>query len=269
MLELADSRQNICGIFTRGFGSNIDYYDVLPLLVEYDLAQRKSKFVDWEEGISRFEEKDFMRLLEVVRDYDERWAGKETYEKYGITTKSVLALSRGMAGAEGFFYLSSELGSDCYPVGLPAEDRRGTYLIAEGLLAVNADVDEDKMEVIEGLIGYFLSMDCQKKLHNDISVIDGIVDTQVWYNEPEKKYYWLDGSDDWIVLRQKEDGTTYTEEYKELLRSAVPYKDYCPIYDIVAEEAGAFWSGQKNALEVTRLIDRRVQLYLDENKLGN
>ena len=138
--------------------------------------------------------------------------------------------------------------------------------MAEGLLAVNASVPEDKLEIIREMICYLLSKKCQLKLHQNISVIEGMVDINVWYSEPDDQYYWWDGTDDWRYLKQKEDGTTYTEEYKELLHKAIPYREYCPIYDIVQEEAGAFFAGQKDALAVTRLIDSRVQLYLDENK---
>jgi len=113
---------------------------------------------------------------------------------------------------------------------------------------------------------YLFSMDCQKKIHDVISVLDDMVDTRVVYDEAMDMYLWMDGTDDWIVLPQKEDGTTYVKEYKELLDSAVPYHEYCPIFDIVWEESIAFFEGERDALAVTRLIDNRVQLYLDENK---
>ena len=37
------------------------------------------------------------------------------------------------------------------------------------------------------------------------------------------------------------------------------------VMDIVLEESGAYWSGDKTAQEVTDIIENRVQLYLDEN----
>ena len=56
-------------------------------------------------------------------------------------------------------------------------------------------------------------------MHNTISVLKDMVYSRVFYNENEEKYYWQDGSDVWNGLPKKEDGTTYTEEFKELLES--------------------------------------------------
>lgn len=265
VLDMAEDDSDLYGIFTWG-SSNADAYETLRLLTEFDITQKKSKFIDWENGISCFEEKDFMRVLETVQYYEKHRGDKGAYERYGIESKAVLALDWGMLSPEAFFYLMDIFGENCYAVGVPAEDCRGNYLMAEGLLAVNASVPEDKLEIIREMICYLLSKKCQLKLHQNISVIEGMVDINVWYSEPDDQYYWWDGTDDWRYLKQKEDGTTYTEEYKELLHKAIPYREYCPIYDIVQEEAGAFFAGQKDALAVTRLIDSRVQLYLDENK---
>ncbi len=265
-LEAAENNPAIHGIFTAQTGYGLNEYDTLRLLVEPDIAQEKSKFIDWEKRTSHFEEKNFMRVLETVKNYEEQRTGKEADEDYGIAMQSALGMDSSEIGIGIFSILSSKLGEDCYAVGLPAEDHRGNYLIAEGLFVVNVNVEEEKLKTIGKLIEYFLGMECQQKIWDDISVIDGLIDTHIKYSEIHNQYYWDDGTDVKKLLSAKKDGTPYTGEFRELLRSAVPYKDYCPIYDIVAEEAGAFWSGQKDATEVTRLIDRRVQLYLDENK---
>lgn len=263
VLELAEENKDIYGIFTYG-DSNVYGYETLSLLTEYDLAQGKSKFIDWEKKISCFEEQDFMRVLEVIGSYEEN--RNEVYEMYGIENKAALALPWNSLSAEDFFYLMGVFGEIGYAVGVPAEDGRGNYLMAEGLLAVREGVSEEKLEIIQEMFSYLLSPRCQFGLHGGISVIEDMVDYNVQYSEAEDQYYWMDGTDDWRYLKKKEDGSTYIEDFKELLRSAVPYKDYCPIYDIVQEEAGAFFEGQSDALTVTRLIDNRVQLYLDENK---
>ena len=45
------------------------------------------------------------------------------------------------------------------------------------------------------------------------------------------------------------------------------YEYYCnPIRDIVEEETKPFFDGDKTAEEVAKIIDNRVQLYLDETK---
>lgn len=65
----------------------------------------------------------------------------------------------------------------------------------------------------------------------------------------------------------KEDGSTILEDYIALLENCVPYPGtYETIESIVWEEAAAYVSGDKSAAEVARIVDSRVQLYLDERE---
>ena len=68
-------------------------------------------------------------------------------------------------------------------------------------------------------------------------------------------------------LAVKPDGTTYQEEYLDFVESCEPVP-YFPqlIREIVKEEVASFFAGHKEAEEVADIIQRRVQLYLDENK---
>lgn len=55
--------------------------------------------------------------------------------------------------------------------------------------------------------------------------------------------------------------------YKELVKGAQPYPyEMGKIRMIIEEELGAFLEGQKTAEETAKVIDSRVQLYLDENR---
>ncbi len=57
------------------------------------------------------------------------------------------------------------------------------------------------------------------------------------------------------------------DHYKDMLLDARPIrKELVPIKAIVDEELGAFLAGQKTAEETAKIIDSRVQLYLDENR---
>ncbi|MBO5282023.1 MAG: hypothetical protein J6B43_02675, partial [Lachnospiraceae bacterium] len=69
------------------------------------------------------------------------------------------------------------------------------------------------------------------------------------------------------ALSSKEDGSSYLEEYLELLESAVPTAvSSDDIFDIVMEEANGYFQGDKDLDSVVDVIQRRVQLYLDERK---
>lgn len=63
---------------------------------------------------------------------------------------------------------------------------------------------------------------------------------------------------------------TMSGEEKESLRKLVDnaylhtYRIYDPTYDIVWEECGAYFAGDRTAWETAEIIQNRVQLYLDE-----
>lgn len=68
-------------------------------------------------------------------------------------------------------------------------------------------------------------------------------------------------------LAQKPDGTTYLEEYLDFVEGCKPVP-YIPqqLKTIVSEESEPFFAGRKEAGEVADIIQRRVQLYLEEKK---
>lgn len=266
VLQLLNERPEITSIFASQYGF-CEPQEMLSCLLQYDLEQRQSTFVDWKNGISCFEAKDFMKLLETVRHYDALQYENFDNDVTGrVRNGTALAYYTTWLDGESFFCLRDEMGPDSYAVGIPSENKQGSYMLTDGLLVINRSISEEKQETVKALFTYLYSRDCQKRMHNTISVLKDMVDTRVWYHEDEEKYYWLDGSDVWTLLPKREDGTTYTEEYKEFLNSTVPYKGASPLFDIVWEESIAFFEGERDALTVTRLIDNRVQLYLDENK---
>lgn len=266
VLQLLKERPETTSIFASQYGF-CEPREMLSCLLQYDLEQRKSPFVDWEKGVSCFEANDFMALLETVKYYNVLQYEILDNDVVGrVRNGTALAYYTTWLNGEDYFRLRDEMGPDSYAVGTPTEGKQGSYLLADGLLVINRNIKEEKLEAVKELFTYLYSRDCQKRMHNTISVLKDMVDSRVWYNEHEGKYYWLDGSDVWNGLPQKEDGTTYTEEFKELLERAVPFKGSGPLFDIVWEESMAFFYNDKDALTVTRMIDNRVQLYLDENK---
>ena len=45
-----------------------------------------------------------------------------------------------------------------------------------------------------------------------------------------------------------------------------PYRDTTDVFNIIQEEIDAFFTGQKGASEVADIIQRRAQVYVDENR---
>ena len=70
-----------------------------------------------------------------------------------------------------------------------------------------------------------------------------------------------------IVLMGKQDGSSFLPEFLEAAGNALPYETELDIIrNIVREEADAYFAGSKELQETTKVIQSRVQLYLDESR---
>ena len=57
------------------------------------------------------------------------------------------------------------------------------------------------------------------------------------------------------------------EEFvQELYTFTQPYKTDESLFDIIQEEASAYFAGQKSARDVASIIQSRAQLYVNENR---
>ena len=57
------------------------------------------------------------------------------------------------------------------------------------------------------------------------------------------------------------------EEFvEELYTFSQPYKTDEALFDIIQEEAAAYFTGQKSAQDVASIIQSRAQLYVNENR---
>ncbi len=77
---------------------------------------------------------------------------------------------------------------------------------------------------------------------------------------PEGEYLWRGER-----LSVPEDGSTSLHRAISFLESCVPAPALHPdLMDIISEELDAYFSGDKSARQAAEIIDRRVQVYLDE-----
>lgn len=151
------------------------------------------------------------------------------------------------------------VGLGCHPVGFPSEKGSESYISSDNYLVVNADTSN--LEAVKDCIAYLYSYDSQmqsstvrRDVANDQIVYDPILGQVVMK---------IKGSQ--MVPDESPDGSSYKEEYLDFLESLEP-KPYCPqaIKDIVQEESSQFFDGDRSAQETAEVIQRRVQLYLDE-----
>lgn len=256
ILRLADEKKDLQGLFTYPMG-DMELYNTLYSFAGIDLE--RSKFIDWENGKSRFEENNFAAVLELVKKYSGNGSGGADGAAR-VREGSYLAMNYPFVRADFFFIILSNIDGAGHAVGYPVEEGSGNYFSVGGILAVNRNAQEKT--AIKAFLEYMLSLENQAEFKNSLSVRKDITDVTVQYNEYVEQYMW----EGLGLLPGKADGSTYVEEYKAFMESCLPDKGDTVLFDIIWEEAESYFSDAKKAQDVVGAIDNRIQLYLDERK---
>ena len=174
-------------------------------------------------------------------------------------------------GLEVFSSVAEVYGDAGHIVGFPVESGSGCYVdsYSYGYLVVNAKTEHK--EEISKFFAQLLSYENQFKTNGGCVRMD-VIRNSVYYDPGLNTYVMQrsagNSSDKYgLELGLKPDGTTYLEEYLTFVENCEPVP-YCPpqITKILSEETLPFFEGQKSAQDVVDIIQRKVQLYLDENK---
>ena len=258
VLTLAEQKEGLEGIFTYG-SAVMGEYNVLHDLIGRDLEN--TRFVDMETRESRFEQENFMQVLEVVKRFSGA-GGSYMDGRERISKGAYLAEDLTVWNPMDFFGVLAEIDGEGSVVGFPTESGTCNFIYDKGLLVINAK--SENIEAVTAFLEYLLSFENQATLSLDsLSVRSDMADRLITYNEYLESYVWnIPGGK--MVLKEHAGGTNFAEEYNAFLQSCVPGKNSSYIFDIVWEEAQSYFSGGKDALTVTRTIDNRVQVYLDE-----
>ncbi len=214
--------------------------------------------VDWKAGSCDFNTPLFEKLLEAARRYgydDRRTLEQEITHRIDVTS---------------YFHFSS-----------PAEQKE------EGLVSVGTLFDDGCHVVSYPLYAMAINSNSPHK-EGAWEFIEFLLGEEVQYREElyllpvhrESFDKWLEWELWWLTESRFEKGKGYipvyhgentsaekVNAYKKAIEDARPLPTQtAPILTIIQEEAEDYFNGSKNAEEVSRVINNRVQLYLDERK---
>ena len=256
VLKLAEEKEGLEGILTYD-AIDAPEYNVLHSLVGINIEE--TRFLDMQNRKSRFEQENFMRVLEVIKRYAPKGDSSNINGHRRIEEGTHLAIIEYINNPLALSSFIHGFGFEGNMVGYPTESGGGNYMSPGGFLVVNAK--SENLEAVSVFLEYLLSFETQSRLGFDgISVRSNMADRLIEFNEMYG-YVWIAPSTGMLILQTFEDPT---EEYNALLERCEPYHYNHEIFDIVWEESQAYFSGDRDALAVTQAIDNRVQLYLDE-----
>lgn len=259
VIELMDEGKLTGAIRSPYVGMNDYVSPSLTVLTLVGDSLGDSFLIDWEKGESHFDDERFIRLLELtgtdmsgVHQDTDTWlnGGKDFLWGYFPFTADFL----------NFFAHMEEEGGRI--VGFPTEGDCGSYLKANGVLVVNANIAHKEAAA------YYL----QTLLGDEVQLKISMLGLSVRKLSPEN--YIVEEEDGRLVylggwhapeMPVFEDGTTSIHRAKTFLEScaAAPPRD-TQIIRIIAEELSAMYAENKYPRTAADIIDSRVQLYLDE-----
>lgn len=241
-----------------------------------------NEFVDWDSGRCDFRSQEFLSLLEYAKTlpdtYPQGYFDHYDYSEYENRfreDKAVLCEITVGDVWDLYYAVRGRFGEPVTYMGFPSQSGDGSVLFASGdvfVLSASSPYLEGAWEFARYYLtpeyqesGDFVGMPLSRSL-----LEKQLEDTtrQPWREDEEgnREYYdnpyYLNGEQ--ITLEP------FTQsEAQEVLRfiESVDRRAYYDqeVLQIVDEETGAFFSGQKSAQEVASVIENRVQLYLDEN----
>ena len=251
IIEIVEANPELEGLYVSG-GKQSSAYNLSFMTMNHI---NNSPYIDWNKGISKFQSDDFIRSLEISKYYGEL-PGCSNYEtKEKIRDGKILATLEYIFYPSDFVELKENYGEHCHVIGWPGQTGYVGYWSSTYLILVNKET-EYKNEIAD-FLEFVLCEENQKKVNN-ICVREDVIRESVYYDEITEEWY-IECSDGVVEF----DGDR-VEEYINFLDALGPWPADSIIGVIVGEEAESYFNSSKKAEDVARIIDSRVQLYLDE-----
>ena len=167
-------------------------------------------------------------------------------------------------------------------IGWPRADKSSGYLYAKGFM-INAS--SENIDAAKDFLSWLISEEGQREYIRSSYSLGGTVtdnymtfcalparidifEEEIADYQDFRRYYYGDSSSQNHILsyKDKQLSDEQISTFKKLLNEASPIpNDADTISAIIEEELGAFLAGQKTTEETAKIMDSRVQLYLDEN----
>lgn len=252
----------------------------IDIIMWYGLYDNENKdYIDWEKKESHLSEEPFKRLLKFALKY-----GDKEHNGINRSEEGELLLNKENVATLSQMDELMELGSlkVCFEgkpayLGYPRENGRGIYAQSR-YLYMNAN--SDKKEGIKEFFQFLLTKEEQQKyckmeismsgwegykpyLPVNLETLEYLIECSCNLKESEKRQHGLDGRG--VTFKDENLSDEQIDALHGLLEDALPDKFYATeIYSMVSEELEPFFAGQRSMEEAVRILDNRVQLYLDE-----
>lgn len=255
--------------------------------IEIMLQYNQGNYVNWETGECNFNNDSFIGILEFANQFPEKYEYNEDdpSEPTKIGNGDLLLSQTYIYDFQSIQMAEAMFGEDACFIGYPNENGySGTYLQASTGLAMTAksDCKEGAWAFMESFLtsdnadfsfGFSSKKDDFAKAREEALKVEYLKDEngEVMLDDNGEPIIANGGGsvgygDDWMYTYH-----VTTEEEAELLEELIGIAKPMvaadtTILNIIKEEAGAFFKGQRSAADVAGIIQSRVQVYVNENR---
>ena len=245
-------------------------YAASPNQILYDIATQNMNdipFIDWKTGKASFDSEQFTTLLRFCKE-----KGEETNKIGNLTPDEMYAQMRDgealalnvQGGLLQFSNSMAALEDSCHIVGYPAEQGSGGMVYCYWMLVVNKWTGHK--EIVKDFLRDVLSEENQLKyttnwirrdiFEEHVKEHTNIADTPILVVD----------ENGFTPLSGRKDGTSFLKEYMDIMENGHTIGSHTQVRDIIMEEAQVYFDDGRSAEETAKIIQNRVQLYLDEGK---
>lgn len=241
-----------------------------------------SDFIDVETGKCNFNSDDFIAMMEFAKTLPEEinwddisndyWS---SYEAQYRDNKTLLMQLYVSDFSNLGYQLNGYLGGEFTLVGFPTQTGNGAYINAYDTMVLSA-----KSSVLDGaweFVRYYLTDEYQEKLSYGLPVNKKIFQEKSeqatkrptytdWATKEEIEYdqtMYING-EEIVIPPLSEEQLKQLLDYMETVNTKHYYNE--SVLNIINEEMGSFYSGQKSAADAAAVIQSRVQIYVDESR---
>ncbi len=255
---------------------------VKSTILAYGSYMCMDEYVDWDKGTCNFENEEFIRLLEFANQFPESYDQSESNyeersseEELAYRNGKTLLQVNNLTDFSDFHRIQKvAFGEDVTFIGFPNASKNGSAISANFELSISAksgnqDAAWDFVKIFfdddyQDLVSYVwpVKLSSIEKKKEEAQKVDTYTDEN-GKEVPYEETYMVNGKEEKL-------GTVTDEECQKVmkfLKSLNQVMRYdMKVYEIMDEETGAYFAGQKSATETAKLIQNRVQTYLNEVK---
>lgn len=264
-------------------------YATKDSILQYMMLFGADTFVDWESGKCNFTGDEFIKVLEFANRFDKEYNYSEDDPVMPelVEAGKLLLVDQSISSVSDFQIIQVIWGEKVTCIGFPSAAGNGSVLQGENAIAVSSQskYKEAAWSFLESFIlgqtsgenGYMWNFSITK---------EGLAGQIEEAMEPQYQTDWTTGE---YILDENGEKIEYSkggwgfgngveydiyaatqeeaDQVMELINTTTTLYNYdTQLFNIVSEEAAYYFDGQKSAQEVAKVIQGRVQTYVDENR---